>query len=1057
MVLLRHKPSRIVHASLVVLWSLLALWNLDAQTPTGTLTGTVTDATGAVIAGVHVSIVNADTSQSRGQTTNDSGFFTAAALPPGPYRITVEAAGFKRIEEDAIVEAGTIANVQIRLLLDGVTDTVSVTSRTLTIRRDQHQVGGVISRDQIEMIPLNGLNVLEVAKIEPGVIPTRLTDGRIFVSALGAGLQTIPRVGATRVTVDGVDITTPGSAGVLLEISRDAVQEFQIATVNFDTATSLTSNGAINIVTRSGTNVRRGSGFYSYRDDRLAAYPGLRRDPLNHDPTFERQQFGMSIGGPIWQQRAFFFGNFERTDQTSVIPNQPLEDFAGLGGLFRSPYTGNQANVRVDVPFKRTHSLFARYTYDRNATLANIGPAGLPSSWSRRTNDARQTLGGVTSVLSERAVNEFRVSHFKTFIPITLATDRDCAGCFGLGAIRTVVSGADLIFGGQGTASAASGWRIQLTDAVTWQVANHTVRSGFDWEHTEATAFSFGNQSGEITLFTPREARQTVPGLTLPSQFVTPDDILRLPLKQFSITVGTGTVLWDGFRSKRVNDLHRLHLADTWRITDRLTLNTGLAWSYEPNAIGRDLTKPALLTGILGTDGLSPPNPDTSNFSSTLGFTWAATDNGKTVLRAGLGRYVDPLSSTNTLNRIRERELLSPLGTALLTETGSNLVVNGQVLQFQQPTLYTGADLVGLIPGIRETLLRSIHPDNRDLSVRNLDLAKRGMSLLDPSYTTPSSFHLSAGVEREVATGLLLSADVAWKRFSHTFINGIDYNRWFSAAGPVIPRCVGPQRTDVRAVCSNGPIFFDTSSGRARYRGLLLRARKRFPGRGQLLASYALASFVGSNGTGTGTTEATGGRVFGFNNDNWFENDGPLPTDQRHVLNISGAIALPFDINLGVNVSAYSAPPFAPYLANVDFNGDGTLNDLLPGTTVNQFGRDLGKDDLIALVQDYNQRVAGTITPGGLNAPVIQLPTNFSFNDSFFTQDVRLTRNFRLGAGRRLEVNVDIFNLFNTSNVLGVGSDLTQPASFGQASERVGQVFGSGGSRAIQLGARLQF
>jgi hypothetical protein len=331
------------------------------------------------------------------------------------------------------------------------------------------------------------------------------------------------------------------------------------------------------------------------------------------------------------------------------------------------------------------------------------------------------------------------------------------------------------------------------------------------------------------------------------------------------------------------------------------------------------------------------------------------------------------------------------------------------------------------------------------------------MSLLDPDYTTPSSLQLSGGVEREVASGLLLSADVAWKRFSHTFINGVDYNRWFSAAGPIIPRCIGPQRVDVRAVCSNGQIFFDTSAGRARYRGLLLRARKRFSDRGHVLASYALSSFVGSNGTGTGTTEAPGGRVFGFNNDNWLENYGPLPTDQRHFLNVSGAIALPFDVNLAASLSAYSAPPFAPYVANLDFNGDGTLNDLLPGTTINQFGRSLGKDDLIALVREYNLHVAGTVTPSGVKAPEITLPPTFSFNDSFFTQDLRLTRRFGLGARRQFVVAVDIFNLFNTSNVLGVGSDLTQQASFGQASDRVGQVFGSGGSRAIQLGATFQF
>ena len=107
------------------------------------------------------------------------------------------------------------------------------------------------------------------------------------------------------------------------------------------------------------------------------------------------------------------------------------------------------------------------------------------------------------------------------------------------------------------------------------------------------------------------------------------------------------------------------------------------------------------------------------------------------------------------------------------------------------------------------------------------------------------------------------------------------------------------------------------------------------------------------------------GRVFGFNNDNWFENYGPLPTDQRHVLNLSGFVELPWRLQLAVNVAAYSAPPFAPYIAGADFNGDGTINDLLPGTTIDQFGRGLGKEDLTRLVNAYNQQIAGRPMPVG--------------------------------------------------------------------------------------------
>jgi hypothetical protein len=298
---------------------------------------------------------------------------------------------------------------------------------------------------------------------------------------------------------------------------------------------------------------------------------------------------------------------------------------------------------------------------------------------------------------------------------------------------------------------------------------------------------------------------------------------------------------------------------------------------------------------------------------------------------------------------------------------------------------------------------------------------------------------------------------VVWKHFVHTFINGIDYNRWNGVGAPVIPACAGAQKDDLAATCSTGGMFFDTTIGRARYAGLLVRVEKRLAGRAQFLASYALGSYVGTNGTGTGTTEAPGGRVFGFNNDDWFENYGTLPTDLRHMLNVSGIVELPWRLQLAFKVSANSRPPFAAYIGNMDFNGDGTLNDLLPGTRVNQFGRSLGEDDLERLVAAYNEQWADRPTSGGL-APRVTLPASYAFNDSFFTQDVRMTRTFTPGAGRvRLLLLVEVFNLFNTANLVGYGSNLTSPATFGQPNARFSQIFGSGGPRAFQLGARVTF
>jgi hypothetical protein len=264
------------------------------------------------------------------------------------------------------------------------------------------------------------------------------------------------------------------------------------------------------------------------------------------------------------------------------------------------------------------------------------------------------------------------------------------------------------------------------------------------------------------------------------------------------------------------------------------------------------------------------------------------------------------------------------------------------------------------------------------------------------------------------------------------------------------------ERTDVIVACTNGSIYFDTTSGRARYAGVLLRADAPFDGGGRLLLSYAYGSYVGTNGTGTGTTESSDGRVFGFNNDDWYENYGPLPTDLRHVLNLSGRAAIPWDLHLSFNLSASGRAPFAAYVGGMDFNGDGTINDLLPGTRVNQFNRGLTRGDLARLVEGYNAQYAGRMTAGGQTAPFLTLPDTFAFNDDFFTLDVRVGRAFRLRASARLSAFVDVFNVFNTMNLVGFSGNLASPA-FGQPGGRVGQAFGSGGPRSAQLGVRMEF
>jgi hypothetical protein len=239
----------------------------------------------------------------------------------------------------------------------------------------------------------------------------------------------------------------------------------------------------------------------------------------------------------------------------------------------------------------------------------------------------------------------------------------------------------------------------------------------------------------------------------------------------------------------------------------------------------------------------------------------------------------------------------------------------------------------------------------------------------------------------------------------------------------------------------------------ATYKGLLVRLEKRFSRGLQFLASYALSSFMGTIGPRGPNQLASG-----FNNDDWFENYGPMPTDRRHVLNVSGFVELPWRFQASFSVSAYSPPPFMAYENGVDFNGDGTTEDLLPGSKVNQFGRGLGMDDLAALVARYNDQFANQRTLGGQTAPFLSLPANYAFSDGFFTQDLRLSRTFSLGSERvRLIAFGEVFNLFNVANLLGYGVNIANSAQFGQPGERFTQIFGSGGPRAFQLGMRVSF
>ena len=232
---------------------------LIAQAPTGTITGIVSDESGAVIPNATVTITNRATGISRTAGTNTEGLYSAPALAAGDYEVRIEANGFKTSVRQATVEVGSNTQVNMPMSVGGTKEVVTVEAATASVNYDTHNVEGVIERASIADLPMNGRSYLQLAQLEPGVVVSAGTVAQFnvlfTVSVLGAGNR-------TAVTIDGGNVSDNiDTAGGIssMNFSQETVQEFQLSEVNFDLATPIAAGGAINVVTRSGSNDWHGS------------------------------------------------------------------------------------------------------------------------------------------------------------------------------------------------------------------------------------------------------------------------------------------------------------------------------------------------------------------------------------------------------------------------------------------------------------------------------------------------------------------------------------------------------------------------------------------------------------------------------------------------------------------------------------------------------------------------------------------------------------------------------------------------------------------------------
>ncbi|PWU05740.1 MAG: hypothetical protein C5B51_13870 [Terriglobia bacterium] len=297
---------------------------LRAQTAsTGAITGTITDSSSAVVPGATVAAINTETGQSRSLTTGADGTYTFGLLPPGTYKVTISATGFRQEEVTVTVAVTEAANVSRRLALGSQADTITIAAMADELQTGTSSLGTVVSTRTVAALPLTTRNYTDILGLSAGA-----NGGVANALSLGKGGVNLAVNGASQTQnafqMDGVSVVPFAGSGFTTENAffptfgipnPDSLQEFKIQTSLFDAGYGRNPGANVNVVTKSGTNTLHGSGFEFFRNTRLNAedffanLSGLRRPVLN------QHQFGGTLGGPLKKDKLFVFASYQRTWQ----------------------------------------------------------------------------------------------------------------------------------------------------------------------------------------------------------------------------------------------------------------------------------------------------------------------------------------------------------------------------------------------------------------------------------------------------------------------------------------------------------------------------------------------------------------------------------------------------------------------------------------------------------------------------------------------------------------------------------------------------------------------
>lgn len=756
---------------------------LVAQTTvgTGSIVGTVTDPSGAVVSGAKVTIANIATGQANELTTNLSGAYNSGALAPGQYKVQISAQGFSSVSQTVTVLVGNTATINARLELGQPTQTIEVQGSEVLVNTTQSEVQGVLSSAQIENLPLNGRNFLDLAQLEPGV---QIQDGQNF-DPTKAGYSSISfggRFGRTaRINVDGVDISDETVGTTTQDIPASAIEEFQLSQSSLDLSNDLTSSGAVNVTTKSGSNSYHGQAFGLFRDRSV----GGASTPGGGSLPFQRSQYGGSFGGPIIKDKLFFFMDGERAKQDSLTPvlfPAPFDTFNGGIGV---PFRDNELLGKVDYSLGHSAHAFYRFNYFKNSLPGTFGNG---FSVYRNQDISRTHVVGVDFITGS-FTHTVRFSFLKfqnQIVDATLGTSLPlCCTGVTLDALGNGFYSGPNVNAPQSTPQ--SNHQIKYDGSKS--IRSHILRYGASFNHIQGGGFaSFFGFAPRISWHQTAAAQAFAATGPFPGGIANP---LNYPVERVRYGNGLGFSTLQpalGFPAGGLGPDNRIgwYIGDNWKVKSNFTLSVGVRYNRDTGRTDSDLPADPKINAAFPGFGNPVKQPNLS-FAPQLGIAWDPMKNGKTVIRSGIGLFYENIIYNNVLFD-RPLRLLTGAFNQTPYACSSGIpqpqpIAGGTTITPPASSCGLNVHAGDAIPSILAFWNQYKAGNPLDLKAPNpnyignfLD-AGLGVPLgvIAPDYKTPRSLQINFGIQREIRNGMVFSADYLRNVGTHSLL-GIDIN-----------------------------------------------------------------------------------------------------------------------------------------------------------------------------------------------------------------------------------------------------------------------------------------